>query len=52
MTARIDLMHVNPGVIHAMLGLERQVQKAGLDPTPLDLVRCTSAFASTFRRTS
>jgi hypothetical protein len=27
MKARIDLMHVNPGVIHAMLGLERQVQK-------------------------
>ncbi len=39
MTARIDLMHVNPGVIHAMLGLERQVQKAGLDTTLLDLVR-------------
>ena len=39
MKARIDLMHVNPGVIHAMLGLERQVQKAGLDTTLLDLVR-------------
>ena len=39
MTARIDLMHVNPGVIQAMLGLERQVQKAGLDTTLLDLVR-------------
>ena len=39
MNARIDLMHVNPGVIQAMLGLERQVQKAGLDTTLLDLVR-------------
>ena len=32
-------MHVNPGVIQAMLGLERQVQKAGLDSKLLDLVR-------------
>ena len=39
MKARIDLMHVNPGVIQAMLGLERQVQRAGLDTTLLDLVR-------------
>src|SRR6187397_310470 len=39
MKARIDLMHVSPGVIHAMLGLERQVQKAGLDTKLLDLVR-------------
>ena len=39
MKARIDLMHVNPGVIHAMLGLERQVQKARLDGKLLDLVR-------------
>jgi AhpD family alkylhydroperoxidase len=39
MEARIDLMHVNPGVIHAMLGLERQVEKAGLDSKLLDLVR-------------
>jgi len=39
MKARIDLMHVNPGVIQAMLGIERQVQKAGLDATLLDLVR-------------
>ena len=39
MKARIDLMHVNPGIIHAMLGLERQVQKAGLDSKLLDLVR-------------
>ena len=39
MKARIDLMHVNPGVVQAMLGLERQVQRAGLDTTLLDLVR-------------
>jgi AhpD family alkylhydroperoxidase len=39
MKARIDLMHVNPGILHAMLGLERQVQKAGLDRKLLDLVR-------------
>jgi AhpD family alkylhydroperoxidase len=39
MTARIDLMHVNPGVIQAMLGLERQVRQAGLEQTLLDLVR-------------
>ena len=39
MKARIDLMHVSPGVIHAMLGLERQVRKAGLESKLLDLVR-------------
>jgi AhpD family alkylhydroperoxidase len=39
MKARIDLMHVNPGIMHAMLGLERQVQKAGLDGKLLELVR-------------
>ena len=39
MKARIDLMRVNPGVIQAMLGLERQVRKAGLDRKLLDLVR-------------
>jgi len=39
MKARIDLMHVNPGVMHAMLGLERQVHQAGLDEKLLDLVR-------------
>jgi AhpD family alkylhydroperoxidase len=39
MKARIDLMHVNPGVIHAMLGLERQVRQAGFDPRLVDLVR-------------
>lgn len=39
MTARINLMHVNPGVIQAMLGLERQVGQAGFDHRLLDLVR-------------
>jgi len=38
MKARINLMHVNPGIIHAMLGLERQVRQAGLDGKLLDLV--------------
>ena len=32
-------MHVNPGVVQAMLGLEKQVRKAGLDSKLLDLVR-------------
>ena len=39
MNARIDLMHVNPGIIHSMLGLERQVRQAGFDGKLLDLVR-------------
>jgi AhpD family alkylhydroperoxidase len=39
MKARIDLMHVNPGIVRAMLGLERQVRQAGLDEKLLDLVR-------------
>ena len=39
MKARIDLMHVNPGVMHTMLGLERQVRQAGLESKLLDLVR-------------
>ena len=39
MKARIDLMHVNPGIIRAMLGLERQIRQAGLDGRLLDLVR-------------
>ena len=39
MNARIDLMHVTPGVIQAMLGLERQVRQAGFDHRLLDLVR-------------
>ena len=32
-------MHVNPGVVQAMLGLERQVRQAGLDHKLLDLVQ-------------
>jgi AhpD family alkylhydroperoxidase len=39
MKARIDLMHTAPGVIQAMLGLERQVGESGLDHKLLDLVR-------------
>lgn len=39
MKPRINLMHVNPGVMHAMLGLERQVRQAGLDHKLIDLVR-------------
>jgi AhpD family alkylhydroperoxidase len=39
MNARIDLKHVNPGIFHAMLGLERQVREAGFDQRLLDLVR-------------
>src|SRR6186997_142405 len=39
MKTRIDLMHVTPGVIQAMLGLERQVRQAGFDHRLLDLVR-------------
>jgi AhpD family alkylhydroperoxidase len=39
MKARIDLMHVTPGIVQAMLGLERQVRRAGLDSRLLDLVR-------------
>ena len=39
MNARIDLMHISPGIIHAMLGLERQIHKSGLDETLLNLVR-------------
>ena len=39
MKARINLMQVNPGIINAMLGLEKQVSTAGLDGKLLDLVR-------------
>ena len=39
MKARIDLMNINPGVMHAMLGLERQIRKSGLDHQLLDLIR-------------
>ena len=37
--ARINLMNVNAGILQAMLGLEKQVSKGGLDNTLLDLVR-------------
>ena len=40
MKARINLMHVNPGVIQAMFGLERQVRQAGFDHALLDLSAC------------
>ena len=39
MKARIDVMHVSPGIIQSMLGLERQVRQAGFDSKLLDLVR-------------
>src|SRR5262245_36845568 len=39
MKARINLMNVNPGIIQAILGLEKQVTKAGLDSKLLHLVR-------------
>ena len=39
MKSRIDLMHVNPGVMQAMFGLERQVLQAGFDRKLIDLVR-------------
>jgi AhpD family alkylhydroperoxidase len=39
MNARINLMTVNPGIFHAMLGLEKQVGKSRLDTRLLDLVR-------------
>src|SRR3954451_21921029 len=39
MKTRINVMNVSPGIIHAMLGLEKQVSKAGFDGKLLDLVR-------------
>ena len=39
MNARIDLKHVNPGIVKSMLGLERQVRQSGLDERLIDLVR-------------
>lgn len=39
MKPRLSLTNVNPGIIHAMLGLEKQVSKAGLDSKLLHLVR-------------
>jgi len=43
MKARIDLMHINPGIMQAMLGLERQVLRAGFERQLLDLVRMRSS---------
>lgn len=37
--ARINLMTVNPGIMQAMLGLEKQVSKSGLDSHLLHLAR-------------
>jgi AhpD family alkylhydroperoxidase len=39
MKARIDFKTVNPGIIQAMLGLERQIRHARFDTKLLDLVR-------------
>ena len=39
MTTRINLMNVNPGIVQAMLGLEKQVSRARLDHKLLNLVR-------------
>ena len=39
MTARINLSNVNPGIFHAMLGLEKQVSRVGFDSKLIDLVR-------------
>jgi AhpD family alkylhydroperoxidase len=39
MKSRIDPKNVPPGVMQAMLGLERQVRQAGFDSKLLDLVR-------------
>ena len=39
MNARIDLTKVNPGIMQAMFGLEKQIRKAGLDHRLLDLVK-------------
>ena len=39
MNARIDPKNVPPGIIQAMLGLERQVRQGGFDSKLLDLVR-------------
>ena len=39
MKARIDLMHINPGIMQAMFALEREVRKAGFDKLLLHLVK-------------
>ena len=36
MKARIDFSNINPGIMQAMLGLERQVRQAGFDSKLLD----------------
>ncbi len=43
MKARIDLMHVNPGIMQAMLGLERQIRHASFEEKLIDLVRMRSS---------
>ena len=35
----MNLMQVNPGILKAMFGLERQVRQSGLEPRLLDLIR-------------
>jgi AhpD family alkylhydroperoxidase len=44
MNARIDLFKVNPGIIQAMFGLERQIRKAGFDHKLLDLVKMRASL--------
>jgi AhpD family alkylhydroperoxidase len=39
MNPRINVMAVNPGIVQAMLGLEKQVAKGGLDSKLLHLIR-------------
>ncbi len=39
MKARFELVHVNPGIMQALFGLERQVRKSGLDHRLLHLVK-------------
>ena len=39
MQARIDVMRVNPGILQAMFGLERQIRQSSLDHRLLDLVK-------------
>src|SRR5512132_563818 len=39
MQPRIDITSINPGAIHAMLGLTRYLSQSSLEPTLLDLIR-------------
>ncbi|HET6419831.1 MAG TPA: carboxymuconolactone decarboxylase family protein [Geobacteraceae bacterium] len=39
MTSRINLAKIAPGVMHAMLGLEKYLHECGLETSLLDLVR-------------